>query len=133
MKKQLRLMRLFWGTGAFLLIAMPAQAFAHDSIGDDELAVANWMLVAAMVTVVLGALMGLWAAKSGQFNNVEQSKYDMLDTAEDFDSIMAESDERETERLASEARSAQGKPGMKPASANAGASAGAGAGKITRV
>lgn len=120
MKKQLRVMKAFWFAGAFLLVAMPFQAFAHDNLGDDELAVSNWMLVAAMVTIVMGALMGLWAVKSGQFNNVEQSKFNMLDTAEDFDTIMAESDERESARVAAEARTTQAKPGMKTAGANAG-------------
>ncbi len=96
MKKQIVLMKLFWGLGAFLLAAMPTIASAHDGVGDDELAVANWMLVGAIVTIVLGVFMGLWAARSGQFNNVEESKYKMLEHAEDYDAIMEEADARDT-------------------------------------
>lgn len=131
MNKQLRFMRLLWGLGAFLLVAMPVQAFAHDNVGDDELAVANWMLIAAFVAIVIGAFMGLWAYRTGQFSNVEESKYTMLDTAEDFDSIMDESDAREAEKLAAEVRGSPAKPGIKAASANA--SATASAGKPTRL
>lgn len=132
MEKQLRTMKALWFTGAILLVAMPVQAFAHDSIGDDELAVSNWMLVAAIVTIVMGGLMGLWAIKSGQFNNVEQSKFNMLDTAEDFDTIMAESDEREGVRMAAEERATQTKHGMKTAGAGVGATT-AKASKATRI
>lgn len=120
-KRQLRLMRLLWSVGGFLLVSMPTVAFAHENVGEDELAVANWMLIAAFVTIVIGAFMGLWAHKSGQFRNVEESKYNMLDTAEDFDSIMAESDTREAERQAAQAREAQGTQGaqgIKTASAH---------------
>lgn len=120
-KRQLRLMRLLWSVGGFLLVSMPSVALAHENVGEDELAVANWMLIAAFVTIVLGAFMGLWAYKSGQFRNVEESKYNMLDTAEDFDSIMAESDTRETEREAAQVREAQGAhgaQGIKTATAN---------------
>jgi nitrogen fixation-related uncharacterized protein len=84
-----------FGLGAFLAVMAPSSASAHDNLGGDELAVANWMLIAAIVTVVIGALAALWAFKAGQFNNIEESKYSMLDTAEDFDAVMAEADERE--------------------------------------
>jgi nitrogen fixation-related uncharacterized protein len=107
----MRLMRLLVGLGGFMLIVAPTTAFAHDNLGDDELAVANWMLVAAMVTVVIGVLAGLWAASSGQFTNIEESKFSMLDTADDYDKIMAEADERE--RLAKAARSSD-KPAVLP-------------------
>jgi nitrogen fixation-related uncharacterized protein len=95
MKMKLRLIRILFALGVFLLVMAPETASAHDNLGGDELAVANWMLVAAMVTVVLAALAGLWAFKAGQFSNVEDSKYSMLDTAEDFDAVMAEADARE--------------------------------------
>ncbi len=81
--------------GGLLMVATPSTAFAHDNLGGDELAVANWMLVAAMVTIVIALLWGLWAFKSGQFTNVEESKYTMLDTADDYDAIMAEAEQRE--------------------------------------
>ena len=80
-------------TGLLLTIA-PSQVFAHDNLGGDELAVANWMLIAALVVLVMGILAGIWAWRAGQFSNIEESKYRMLDTAEDFDAIMAEADAR---------------------------------------
>lgn len=95
MKTKLRLMRILIGLSGLMLMMAPGTASAHENLGGDELAVANWMLVGAMLTVVMGILAGVWAAKSGQFSNIEASKYSMLDTAEDFDAIMAEADERE--------------------------------------
>jgi len=136
-KTKLRLMKLCWALGAFMLVALPGTAFAHDALGDDELAVANWMLIGAMITIVLGALMGVWAFKSGQFRNIEESKFTMLDTAEDFDAIMEESDAREvTERQAAEeaASAARGKSGIKAANtAGTPASAEPAAVKATRI
>ena len=87
MKAKLRLMRGLIGLGGALLIAAPSPALAHDNLGGDELAVANWMLIAAVVVIVMGILAGIWAAKTGQFTNVEESKYRMLATADDFDAI----------------------------------------------
>ena len=95
MKLKLRLIRILFALGVFMLVMAPSTASAHDNLGGDELAVANWMLIAAIVTIVIAALAGLWAYKSGQFSNVEESKYSMLDRAEDFDEVMAEADERE--------------------------------------
>ena len=61
---------------------------------------------------------------SGQFNNVEESKYTMLDTAEDYDSIMAEADAREAALLAEEqnraARAAQGTKAANPSTSAGG-------------
>jgi len=91
----MRLMRILVWLGGLMLGAAPGTAFAHDKLGGDELAVANWMLVGAMITIVLGILAGVWAMRSGQFRNIEESKYNMLDTAEDFDAIMEQADERE--------------------------------------
>lgn len=118
MRKHLRLMKVAWATATILMWALPNVAWAHENVGDDELAVANWMLVGAMVTIVMGVFMGVWAIRSGQFNNVEESKYTMLDTAEDYDSIMAEADAREAALLAEEqnraARAAQGTKAANP-------------------
>jgi nitrogen fixation-related uncharacterized protein len=105
------------------MLAIPTVASAHDNIGDDELAVANWMLVGALVTIIMGIFMGLWAFRSGQFNNVEESKFTMLDTADDFDAIMAESDAREAALLAEEQRAARAQ-GTKAANASPGAGGG---------
>ena len=125
MRKHLRLMKLFWGVAAFLALAVPSIASAHDAIGDDELAVANWMLVGAMVSVVLGLLFGYWAFRSGQFNNVEESKFTMLDTAEDYEAIMSESDAREAALLREDQqRGAKDGPGTKAANSSPGAGGG---------
>lgn len=93
--------------GAIMLALAPAPAMAHDNLGGDELAVASWMLVFAMVTVVIGVLWGIWALMNGQFSGIESSKYTMLDTADDYEGIMAEFDAEqlaadEAEKLALE-------------------------------
>ena len=105
MQIKLRLMRILVGLGGFMLTIAPGTALAHDNLGGDELATANWMLVGAMITIVMGILAGVWAARSGQFSNIEDSKYTMLETAEDYDATMAEADERE--RAAKAARLAE--------------------------
>ena len=117
-------MKLCWAVAAFLLLAVPTIASAHENVGDDELAVSNWMLVGAMVTIVMGLFMGYWAFRSGQFSNVEESKFTMLDTAEDYEAIMAESDAREAALLAEETRAANKPAGTK--AANPSPSAGSG-------
>jgi nitrogen fixation-related uncharacterized protein len=94
MRAKITLMRTLVGLGGLLMIVAPAPALAHDNLGGDELAVANWMLISALVVIVMGILAGVWAARSGQFNNVEESKYRMLETAEDYDATMAEAEAR---------------------------------------
>ncbi|MDQ3705260.1 MAG: hypothetical protein M3437_08580 [Chloroflexota bacterium] len=108
---------------ALLLVAVPTVASAHENIGDDELAVANWMLIGAFVAILTGIFMGWWALRTGQFNNVEESKFTMLDNAEDYEAIMAESDAREAALLAEEQRASKGQ-GTKAANASAGAGGG---------
>ena len=112
MKARMRIGRFLFvlGTGAAALA--PTGAFAHDNLGGDELAVANWMLIAAVFVALLGALAMIWAAMSGQFSNIEDSKYTMLDTAEDFDAIMAEADAEQERIKKLEAQRAQ--PGKRP-------------------
>ena len=102
----IKISRKKWISAAagILLALVPASAFAHDNVGGDELAAANWMLVGAILTIVLGLIWGVWAVRAGQFSNVEESKYRMLELAEDFDAIMAEADARE--RAAREAEAA---------------------------
>jgi nitrogen fixation-related uncharacterized protein len=95
MRSRIKLMRVLFGVGAFLLVTAPSTAFAHDNLGGDELAAANWMLLGALVTILMGVLAGYWAIRAGQFSNVEESKYKMLDASEDYDAIMAEYDRRE--------------------------------------
>ncbi len=123
MRRYLRLMKLCWWAAALLLLAVPNVASAHENIGDDELAVANWMLIGAFVAILTGIFMGWWALRTGQFNNVEESKFTMLDNAEDYEAIMAESDAREAALLAEEQRASKGQ-GTKAANASAGAGGG---------
>jgi len=84
-----------------VLLAMPSPVFAHDNVGGDELAVANWMLISALVVAAMGILALIWAARVGQFTNVEDSKYTMLELADDYDAVMADAEARE--RAAKEA------------------------------
>ena len=100
METKLRLAKLLIGCGVALLVMLPSPAFAHDNLGGDELAVAWWMLVAALVVLVMGVLAAIWAARAGQFTNIEESKYRMLDNADDYDAIMAEADKRVLEAKA---------------------------------
>ena len=95
MKAKLLFMRMMLVLAGGLLAAAPSAAFAHENVGGDELAAANWMLVGAFVVALMGVLAGIWAWRAGQFTNIEESKYRMLDTAEDFDAIMAEAEARE--------------------------------------
>jgi nitrogen fixation-related uncharacterized protein len=95
MRSKLILMRRIAALGAFLLAVTPSLASAHDNLGGDELAAAYWMLVGAIVVIVLAVLAGLWAFRAGQFSNVEESKFRMIDNSEDYDAIMAEALARE--------------------------------------
>ena len=96
MKPKLLTMRILLLLAGFMLVAAPSSAFAHENVGGDELAAANWMLIGAFIVALTGILAGFWAWRSGQFTNVEDSKYEMLNTADDFDEIMAEADARES-------------------------------------
>ena len=96
MERRLRLMRILIGLGGALLVASPSTALAHENVGGDELAAANWMLIGAMVTIVMGLIAGFWAWRSGQFTNIEESKYRMLEIADNYDAIMAEAAQAET-------------------------------------
>ncbi len=96
MEARLKLMRILIGLGGALLVAAPSSALAHENVGGDELAAANWMLIGAMVTIVMGLIAGFWAWRSGQFTNIEESKYRMLEIADNYDEIMAEAAQGET-------------------------------------
>jgi nitrogen fixation-related uncharacterized protein len=124
MRSRIKLMRVLFGVGAFLLVTAPSTAFAHDNLGGDELAAANWMLLGALVTILMGVLAGYWAIRGGQFSNVEESKYKMLDASEDYDAIMAEYDRREAAAKAATGSKVKGaaEP-KKPAAERAGGTA----------
>ena len=124
MRSRIKLMKVLFGVGAFMLVAAPSPAFAHDNLGGDELAAANWMLLGALVTILMGVVAGYWAIRAGQFSNVEESKYKMLDASEDFDAIMAEYDRRAAAAKAANAtvRAAAAEP-KQPAAERAGGAA----------
>lgn len=113
MRTELRLSRILIALGVGLLVMGPSPALAHDNLGGDELAVANWMLVAAFVVLAMGVLAAIWAARSGQFSNVEESKYRMLDNADDYDAILAEADRQ---ALAAKAAAAEAEKTAREAS-----------------
>lgn len=78
-------------SGVALLALVPGRALAHDNLGGDELAMSNLMLIGAVLVILMATLAGIWAWQAGQFNNVEESKYRMLDTADNYDAVMEES------------------------------------------
>jgi nitrogen fixation-related uncharacterized protein len=110
MNTKLRLMRILWALGVALLLFAPSTALAHDNLGGDELAASWWMLVAAVVVIIMGLIAGIWAIRDGQFSNVEESKYRMIEIADDYDAIMAEVDERERTARASATQDVQKRP-----------------------
>jgi len=73
-----------------MLALTPGQALAHDNLGGDELAMSSLMLIGAVVVAAMGALALIWAARGGQFNNVEESKYSMLENADEYDPLLLE-------------------------------------------
>src|SRR5580765_8936501 len=118
MKGKLRLMRALLVLGFAMLVLAPTSALAHDNLGGDELAATNWMLIGAFVVILMGLLAGIWAFTSGQFSNVEESKYHMIELSEDYDAVMAEADERERAAQAAAdeaAQAAERRPQSEPA------------------
>jgi nitrogen fixation-related uncharacterized protein len=91
MKANFRQARILLITGIAMLALAPGRAFAHDNLGGDELAMSNLMLIGAVLVILMATLAGIWAWRAGQFNNIEESKYRMLDTADNYDAIMGDS------------------------------------------
>jgi cbb3-type cytochrome oxidase maturation protein len=67
------------------VLAQPTDA--HDNLGGDELAMSYAMFAFAVAIAVTGALTIVWAARSGQFRDVEGPKYSMLENAPDLDDL----------------------------------------------
>jgi nitrogen fixation-related uncharacterized protein len=67
------------------VLAQPTDA--HDNLGGDELAMSYAMFAFAVAIAVTGALTILWAVRTGQFRNVEEAKYTMLENAPDLDDL----------------------------------------------
>jgi len=81
-----RLARLGLAGGVLLLLmSLGTPAYAHDNLGGDEMSMALVIFLAGMVTMVGAALGMWWAYRTGQFSNVEEAKYRMLDDAPDLD------------------------------------------------
>ncbi|HKP53354.1 MAG TPA: cbb3-type cytochrome oxidase assembly protein [Chloroflexia bacterium] len=90
MKSNSRTARILLSIGVLMLALAPGTALAHDNLGGDELAMSNLMFIGAMIVIVMGIIAGIWAWQAGQFNNIEESKYRMLEIADDYDAVMAE-------------------------------------------
>ncbi len=74
--------------GVLLLgLSLAAPAAAHDNLGGDEMSMAIAIFIAGMVTVIGACLALVWAVRSGQFSNIEQAKYTMLEDADDLDAL----------------------------------------------
>ncbi len=108
MKPTFRPARILLFCATMMFAAIPGTALAHDNLGGDELSMSGAMLIGAIVVTAMALIAGLWAWRSGQFTNTEESKYNMLDTAENYDEVMAEADRQEA------ARKANSRPGKKP-------------------
>jgi cbb3-type cytochrome oxidase maturation protein len=74
-------------TAAFVWAVLAQPTDAHDNLGGDELAMSYAMFAFAIAIAVTGALTILWAARSGQFRDVEGPKYTMLENAPDLDDL----------------------------------------------
>ncbi len=82
------LVRSLGALGAFLIMcSLVPVASAHDNIGGDEMSMAMIIFIGGCITIVGAALAVLWAWKTGQFDNVEQAKYTMLENADDLDAL----------------------------------------------
>src|SRR5437870_3163305 len=71
--------------GLLALLARPA--YAHDNLGGDETSMALAMFIFALVIAMTGAFCLWWAWRTGQFRNVEEAKYAMLENAPDLDAL----------------------------------------------
>lgn len=69
---------------AALAVALTGTArSAHDTLPPNPqgLDTATWIVIAAIVMFLAGALIALaWGARSGQFEDPEEAKYKMMDT-----------------------------------------------------
>src|SRR4051794_2950065 len=67
------------------LAALATPAFAHDNLGGDETSMALAMFMFATAIAATGAFCIWWAWRTGQFRNIEEAKYAMLENAPDLD------------------------------------------------
>ena len=61
--------------------------FGNDNLGGDELSMAYTILVVGMIAFAGAAVALVWAIRAGQFSNVEDPKYTMLENAPDLDDL----------------------------------------------
>lgn len=108
MKPTFRTARLLLLTGTMMFALIPGAALAHDNIGGDELSMSGAMLVGAIAVTVMALVAGIWAWRAGQFSNVEDSKFSMLDTADNYDVVMAEAERVEAQERAAELSTRKG-------------------------
>jgi cbb3-type cytochrome oxidase maturation protein len=90
-----RLARGLAAAGIWLVLASAASpVFAHDNLGGDEFSMAYTIFIVGVVLVAGASLAVLWAARTGQFKDVERAKYDMLKNADDLDDLPVYPDPR---------------------------------------
>ena len=96
MSETKRRVLLLVGRGAAVLgtvligIVLARPALAHDNLGGDELAMAFWMFAFSVAIAFTGACCLWWASRTGQFTNIEEAKYRMLENAPDLDDMYEE-------------------------------------------
>lgn len=83
---------------AALLVAAPA--YAHDAVAGEELSGAQEILLVAMVLLIGGLIICFWAWRHGQFTNIEEPKYTMLDAESALDYACIEAGEEDDEPAA---------------------------------
>jgi nitrogen fixation-related uncharacterized protein len=82
------LARALAAAGVWLVLTSVASpVFAHDNLGGDEFSMAYTIFIVGVVLVAGATLAVIWAARTGQFKDVERAKYDMLKNAEDLDDL----------------------------------------------
>jgi nitrogen fixation-related uncharacterized protein len=78
------------GTAAVVslaLLAVARPALAHDNLGGDELSMAFWMFAFSVGIAMTGVFALYIAVRSGQFSQIEEAKYRILDNAPDLDDL----------------------------------------------
>jgi nitrogen fixation-related uncharacterized protein len=94
----MKIKRMGWAI-AFAAVALlvSSPAYAHDAVAGEELAGAQEILIVSMALLTGGLIICFWAWRHGQFNNVEEPKYRMLEAESALDYACIEDPEDEDE------------------------------------
>ncbi len=90
-----RIARAIASAAVALLVSSPA--YAHDAVAGEELAGAQEILIISMLLLIGGLIICFWAWRHGQFNNVEEPKYRMLEAESALDYACIEDSEEDEE------------------------------------